>query len=94
MLKRELVLNIQKAMGDEGSKKLAQAALDIVLAEITNGLKDDGLVQIPGFGTFKTKVRPSRMGPKPGTKEKMLYPASTSVSFKAGKELKTQVHKD
>lgn len=93
MLKSELVVNIQKAMGEEGSKKLAQDALDIVLVEIANGLKADGLVQIPGFGTFKTKVRPERMGPKPGTKDKMLYPASTSVAFKAGKELKAQVHK-
>lgn len=92
MLKNELVLNIAKALGEDGSKRLAKDALDIVLQEIANGVKADGLVQLPGFGTFKKKYRPERVGPKPGTTEKMTYPASTTVTFKAGKGLKDQVH--
>ena len=92
MLKNELVLNIAKAMGEDGSKKAAKEALDIVLQAIAEGVKADGLVQLPGFGTFKKKFRPEREGPKPGTTEKMTYPASTTVTFKAGKGLKDLVH--
>ncbi len=92
MLKSDLVQNVQNVLGEGTSKNHAQAVVDAVLAEIAKGVKADGEARIAGFGTFKKKSRPARMGPKPGSPgEKIQYPASTTVTFKAGKELKVSV---
>lgn len=98
MLKSDLVEQLTVALsgrpslaGGQVSKANAQLILETVLGEIANGVKKHGLVQIAGFGTFKKKERPARMGPKPGTGEKIQYPASTTMSFKPGKELKEKI---
>jgi DNA-binding protein HU-beta len=45
-------------------------------------------MQIQGFGTFQKKLRKERMGRNPQTKEPMLIPASKTVTFKPGQDLK------
>lgn len=95
MLKSALVQAVADSLGEEMSKRGAQKIVDTVLEEILNGVKADGIVQIAGFGTFKKKYRPARIGPKPGTKgEKMQYPASTTCTFKAGKDVKSFLHEE
>jgi DNA-binding protein HU-beta len=92
MLKSDLVLKVHTALGEGMDKARAQAAVDAVFAEIAKGLKADGEVRIAGFGIFKKKNRPARMGPKPGSPgERIQYAASTNVTFRAGKELKVTV---
>ena len=87
MNKAELV-NTINATGNYTSRTNAATALDDVLAAITNGVSNDGKVQIVGFGTFTKKNRAARTGRNPRTGESIDIDASTTVGFKAGKGLK------
>lgn len=49
-------------------------------------------VTIVGFGTFGTRERAARTGHNPKTGEAIQIAAGTSVSFKAGKTLKSRVN--
>ncbi len=88
MNKGELIEAVQKALGEEASKKDAESALTAVLDSIANGVRGDGNVQIIGFGTFKKKNRAARMGRNPKTGEPMQIAASTSVGFTPSAALK------
>ena len=74
-------------------KKEADAAVNAVLAAIVDELATGGKVQIAGFGTFKVKERPERIGRNPATKQSIKIPASKAPAFSAGKELKEAVNK-
>jgi nucleoid DNA-binding protein len=96
MLKSEVEQRLAEKMteitGQDINKKVSKEVLDAFFDILIDGVKSDGEVRFPGFGSFKKKFRPEREGTKPGTSEKMTYAASTTVTFKAGKELKTRVH--
>lgn len=78
------------------TKADAQRAIDALFdtddGVISGTLKSDEKVQITGFGTFETRERKARMGRNPQTGEKIRIPASTAVSFRAGKGLKDSVN--
>ena len=73
------------------SKVDAQKYVETVFEKITEGLARDAKVQIQGFGTFQAKTRKARMGRNPQTKEPMEIPASRTVTFKPGQDLKGRV---
>jgi DNA-binding protein HU-beta len=78
------------------TKADAQRAIDALFdteeGVISGTLKGGEKVQITGFGTFETRERKARMGRNPQTGEKIRIPASTAVSFRAGKGLKDSVN--
>ena len=74
-------------------KKEADAAVNAVIEAITEELATGGKVQIVGFGTFKVKERPERVGRNPATKQAITIPASKVPAFAAGAELKKSVNK-
>mgnify|MGYP005736607215 FL=1 len=82
MNKGELIEAVQKKLGSEATKRLAEDALAAVLESIEEGVKSDQKVQIIGFGTFEVKNRAARMGRNPKTGEAMQISASKSVGFK------------
>lgn len=88
MNKAELVEAVQKALGEEATKRSAEDALSAVLDSISGALKAGQKVQIIGFGTFDVKNRAARMGRNPKTGEAMQIAASKSVGFKASSTLK------
>ena len=88
MNKAELVETIQKALGEDATKRSAEDALSAVLDSISGALKAGQKVQIIGFGTFDVKNRAARMGRNPKTGEAMQIAASKSVGFKASSTLK------
>ena len=88
MNKGELIEAIQKKLGSEATKRLAEDALAAVLESIEEGVKSDQKVQIIGFGTFEVKNRAARMGRNPKTGEAMQISASKSVGFKPSSTLK------
>ena len=88
MNKAELVESIQKALGDDATKRSAEEALDAVLSSIATGVKKDQKVQIIGFGTFEVKNRAARMGRNPKTGAALKIAASKSVGFKPSSVLK------
>ena len=69
------------------SEKQAAKTLHAVLTAIADGVKSEGHVVIPGFGSFKKIEKPARQGYNPATSQMIHIPAKAVVKFKAGKEL-------
>jgi DNA-binding protein HU-beta len=74
------------------SKADAAAALDAVVATITEALQKGEQVSVVGFGTFSVKERAARAGRNPQTGETIQIAASKAPGFKAGKALKDAVN--
>ena len=70
----------------------AEKALKAFIDTVTEELKNDGKVQLVGFGTFEVAERAERQGRNPKTGEAITIPASKSPKFKAGKALKDIVN--
>ncbi len=90
MNKTELVAAMADAAGL--SKKDAEKALKAFTDVVAEELKNDGKVQLVGFGTFEVSQRASREGRNPRTGETMSIPASKAPRFKAGKALKDAIN--
>jgi DNA-binding protein HU-beta len=74
------------------SKADAAAAVDAVVATVTDTLKKGEQVSIIGFGTFSVKERAARTGRNPQTGQAIEIKASKAPGFKAGKALKDAVN--
>ena len=73
------------------SKSDAKRAVDLVLGEITGGIKNakkDGKYAIGTLGTFVIGKRAARMGRNPRTGELMKIKATKTLKFKAGVSLR------
>ena len=80
-------LTEKTGMGQKDVKTLMEGMLE----SVTSHLKGGDKVQLTGFGTFEVRERSARTGVKPGTTEKMEFPASKYPAFKAGKALKDDI---
>ena len=65
--------------------------IDELFEEIKDGLKEDRVIELRGFGTFEVRNRPARTGLNPLTKEKIEIAASKAPAFKAGQAFKNAV---
>ena len=90
MNKVELVAAI--AEKSELTKVDAEKALKAFIDTVTEELKNDGKVQLVGFGTFEVTERAERNGRNPKTGEAITIHASKSPKFKAGRSLKDIVN--
>ena len=72
----------------ELSKKDTEAAVNAVIAVITDALTKGDKVQLVGFGSFEVRSRAARVGRNPKTKETINIAASKVPAFKPGKALK------
>ena len=91
MNKAELVDAVQKALGKETSKALAERSVEAVVESIKTGLRKAKIVQLVGFGTFKVVSRKARIGVNPKTGDRIKIKASKNVRFGAGKDLKSRL---
>jgi DNA-binding protein HU-beta len=73
-------------------KAKAGDVIDEVIDAITKALKKKQEVRLVGFGTFSTSKRKAGKGRNPRTGEEIKIPATTTVRFKAGKQLKDAVN--
>ena len=90
MNKSDLVTVVSKTL--QTSKKEANEYIDVIFDEITNALKNGEEVMISGFGLFQVKNRKERIGTSPvGDHERIKIPATKTVGFKPGKNLKSAV---
>ena len=89
MTKKDLIAHV--ADNADITKKQAGIAVDAILDGIKTSLSKGDKVSLVGFGTFYVKHRAKRTGVKPGTKQKMVYPAKDVPHFKPGKGLKDAV---
>ena len=74
------------------SKKDTEATLKAFTDVVAEELKNDGKVQLVGFGTFEVSERAAREGRNPQSGETMMIAASKAPRFKAGKALKDMLN--
>ena len=74
------------------TKKDTKAAVDAVLETITETLAKGETVAFVGFGAFNVKDRAARTATIPGTTKTIQVAASKAISFKAGKDLRSEVN--
>ena len=91
MTKSELIEQIAMRQ-PELSIKEVEAAVRIILDDITGELADGGRVEIRGFGSFSLHYREPRVGRNPKTGEAVLVPPKKIPFFKVGKELRHMVN--
>ncbi|QSR87842.1 HU family DNA-binding protein [Methylacidiphilum caldifontis] len=89
--KANLVEVVQKNMGKDTTKALAEKSVDAVINGLKTGVLKNGIVQLIGFGTFRVITRKARTGVNPKTGEKIKIKASKTVRFSPGKELKEKL---
>ncbi|OIO34522.1 MAG: DNA-binding protein HU [bacterium (Candidatus Ratteibacteria) CG_4_10_14_3_um_filter_41_18] len=73
------------------SKAQATKAVDSLVNNIRNSLKNGEKVVLAGLGTFSVKKRKARTGRNPRTGEQLSIPERKVAAFKAGKTLKEAV---
>ncbi len=86
--------DIVSTMAEEAgiSKKEATAAYEAFVSYVTSTCAGGDRCSVPGLGTFSVSQRKARTGRNPRTKETITIPASKSVRFKAGKDLRESVN--
>ena len=89
MNKAELIATMAETSGV--SKKDTEQVLNAFISTVQKTLKQDGKVQIPGFGSFEVRERAARSGRNPLTGEAIEIAAAKVPAFKAGKGLKDAI---
>ena len=91
MNKSKLILAVQKNLGSNTTKAIAERAVKATIDAIKAGIRDDKTVQLIGFGTFNVTKLAGRMGVNPQTSEPMKINESWTVKFKPGQALKDSI---
>ena len=89
MTKTEIIAVVAEALGD---RKQAQAAVESLLNNITQALKQGETVTLSGFGTFKRVERKARQGVNPRTGAKIKIKARRAARFTPGTKLRAAVN--
>ena len=88
MTKAELIDNVHGALDGKLNKKETGSAVQAVFDALESGIKRDGRIAYPDFGTFTVKERAARQGRNPRTGEALTIPASKNVNFKPAPSFK------
>ena len=86
LTKKDLINSIYMQIGF--SKKISENLLDDILLTIIENLKENDKIKISNFGTFTKRIKKSRTGRNPVTKENKIISARNVVLFKPSKEFK------
>lgn len=81
MKKKDLLAEIQRALGGTATRGAAEMALSATLRAIRVGLLEDGVVKLAGFGSFRMKEVEPRRVQLPGSERHMLLPRRKVVRF-------------
>ncbi len=92
LTKEEIVNSIYMQIGF--SKKVSENLLEDLFEIIFDNLKKNNKVKIAKFGTFEVRVKKSRIGRNPKTKEVKTISQRKVVLFKPSKELKKKINKN
>ena len=90
LTKKEIVNSIYMQIGY--SKRISENLLEDFFDIIFQGLKKKNLVKISKFGTFEVRLKKSRIGRNPKTKEKKIISERKVILFKPSKELKKKIN--
>ena len=84
MTKKELIEHVALEMGV--SKRSGEMAVEAFINIVQGQMRQPGReVVLRGFGTFRSKLVPTRMGRNPKTGEAVEIPERIKVSFKPSK---------
>ena len=75
-----------------GKKSEGTLVIDAFMEAVTEALAEDGVVQLAGFGVLRVTTRAARRGINPMTREAIQIPERNTVTFRAGKLLKTAMN--
>ena len=88
MTKKELILKVAENIGNaEQAVKAVDSAIEIIQSEVSAG----NVVELKGFGKFKSVEVSERKGCDPRTREKITIPAHKKIVFAPSKNFKELV---
>ena len=90
LTKKDLINSLYMQIGF--SKKISSNLLDDILMTIVENLKNNDKLKISKFGTFTKRMKKSREGRNPITKENKLISTRNVILFKPSKEFKYLVN--
>ena len=90
LTKKDLVNSLYLQIGY--SKKISENLLEDFFEIIFSTLKKNKKVKIAKFGTFTIRVKNSRIGRNPKTKENKIISKRNVVLFRPSKELKKRIN--
>ena len=74
------------------SKKISEQLLEDILEIILGNLKKYKKIKISNFGTFSLRLKKSRLGRNPKTKENKIISERNVVLFKPSKDFKNYIN--
>tara|TARA_B100000470_G_scaffold618_1_gene389 strand:+ start:243 stop:497 length:255 start_codon:yes stop_codon:yes gene_type:complete len=74
------------------SKKISEQLLEDILEIILGNLKKYKKIKISNFGAFSLRLKKSRLGRNPKTKEKKIISERNVVLFKPSKDFKNYIN--
>tara|TARA_B100000575_G_C22610062_1_gene380194 strand:+ start:160 stop:459 length:300 start_codon:yes stop_codon:yes gene_type:complete len=90
LTKKDLVNQVYMQIGF--SKKIAENLIEEFFSLIILNLKSEKKLKISKFGTFTVRLKKSREGRNPKTKEKKIISERNVVLFKPSKEFKELIN--
>ena len=90
LTKKDLVNLVYMQIGF--SKQIAEHLIEEFFSLITYNLKKEKKIKLSKFGTFVVKMKKSRIGRNPKTKEKKIISERNVVLFKPSKEFKELIN--
>jgi integration host factor subunit alpha len=90
LTKKDLINSVYMQIGF--SKNISENLIDDFLRTIIKNLKNEKKLKLSKFGTFTIRLKNSRIGRNPLTKEQKTISERDVVLFKASKEFKDLVN--
>ena len=91
LTKKDLINSVYMQIGF--SKKISENLLEDILRYITLNIINHKKLKLSNFGTFTLRVKKSRIGRNPKTKEKKIISNRKVVLFKSSNDLKNYINK-
>ena len=92
LTKKDLVNSVYMQIGF--SKQISENLIDEFFSLIVTNLKKEKSVKISKFGTFSIRLKKSRIGRNPKTKEVKIISEREVVLFKPSKEFKEFINEN
>ena len=90
LTKKDLVNQIYMQIGF--SKQISESLIDDFFSMIVKNLENESKIKISNFGTFSIRLKESRIGRNPKTKEEKTISKRNVVLFKPSKEFREFVN--
>ena len=86
LTKKDLVNLVYMQVGF--SKKISESIIEEIFSLIVESLINEKKIKLSKFGTFSIRLKKSRVGRNPKTKEKKIISKRNVILFKASNEFK------